>query len=144
MVFFNPLILVVSLHGKPYFLFPCALKRWSFQKYCSGTWSILYYRGRWYFALPKIWSYTLDGKWKMIFLKKYMEIWYFLQASWKDGLSKKDRTGTWSFLCYLERCFFSPKTWSFFIGKKVKDSLSQEIHGNIMHRAAKKKSKPDI
>ena len=25
----------------------------------------------------------------MIFLKKYMEIWYFLQMFWKDGLSKK-------------------------------------------------------
>ena len=25
-----------SLHGKPYFLFPDVLKRWSFQKNCAG------------------------------------------------------------------------------------------------------------
>ena len=61
----------MSLHGKPYFLFPDALKRWSFLKNCAGrTWSFLYYRERWYFLFPKIWPYTLDGKWKMIFLKK--------------------------------------------------------------------------
>ena len=59
-----------TLHGKPYFLFPGVLKRWSFQKNCAGIWSFLYYRERWYFFFPKIWSYTLDGKWKMIFLKK--------------------------------------------------------------------------
>ena len=62
--------LIFTLHGKPYFLFPDVLKRWSFQKNCAGIWSFLYYRERWYFFFPKIWSYTLDGKWKMIFLKK--------------------------------------------------------------------------
>ena len=30
----------------------------------------MYYWERWYFFLPKIWSYHLDGKWKMTFLKK--------------------------------------------------------------------------
>ena len=52
----------VTLHRKPYFLFPDVLKRWSFQKNCAGIWSFLYYRERWYFFFPKIWSYTLDGK----------------------------------------------------------------------------------
>ena len=52
----------VTLHGKPYFLFPDVLKRWSFQKNCAGIWSFLYYRERWFFFFPKIWSYTLDGK----------------------------------------------------------------------------------
>ena len=103
-----------SLHGKPYFLFPDVLKRWSFQKNCAGIWSFLYYRERWYFFFPKIWSYTLDGKWKMIFLKKYTEIWYFLQAFWKYGLSKRCRAGTWSFLCYLERWYFFPENMIFF------------------------------
>ena len=78
-----------TLHGKPYFLFPDVLKRWSFQKSCAGIWSFLYYRERWYFFFPKIWSYTLDGKWKMIFLKKYMEIWYFLQTSEKVVFPKR-------------------------------------------------------
>ena len=44
---------------------------------------------------------------------------------WKDGI-------------------FFPKTWPFYPGQKAKDGLSQEIHGNMMHRPAKKKSrKPD-
>ena len=50
----------------------------------------------------------------MIFLKKYMEIWYFLQASRKDGLSKKGRAGTWYFLYYLERWYFFPENRIFF------------------------------
>ena len=36
----------------------------------AGIWSFLYYRERWYFFFPKIWSYSLGGKWKMIFFKK--------------------------------------------------------------------------
>ena len=114
----------MSLHRKPYFPFPDVLRRWSFQKNCAGIWSFLYYRERWYFFFPKIWSYTLDGKWKMIFLKKYTEIWYFLQAFWKDGLFKKGRAGIWSFLYYLERwCFFSRKHNLFSLGRKWKTVL---------------------
>ena len=60
----------LSLPGKLYFLFPDVLKRWSLQKNRALIWSFLYYRERWYFFFPKIWSYTLDRKWKMIFLKK--------------------------------------------------------------------------
>ena len=103
-----------ALHGKPYFLFPDVLKRWYFQKNWAGIWSSLYCRERWYFLFPKIWSYTLDGKWKMIFLKICTEIWYFLQALLKDGLSKRGRAGTWSFLYYLERWYFFPENMIFF------------------------------
>ena len=63
---------------------------------------------------PKIWSYSLVGKWKMIFLKKYMEIWYFFQMSWKDGLFERDCAGTWSFWYYLERWYFFPENMIFF------------------------------
>ena len=49
------------------------LKRWLFQKNYTEIWPLLYYRER-YFFFSKIWSYPLDGKWKMIFLKKYVEI----------------------------------------------------------------------
>ena len=87
--------------------------------------------------VPKIWSYTLDGKWKMIFLKKYTEIWYFLQAYWKYGLSKRCCTGTWPFLHYLERWYFFSER-SFYRRQKTKDGPFQEIHGNIMHRKKKK------
>ena len=41
-----------------------------FPKNYAGIWSFLHYRERWYFFFPKIWSYNLPGKWKMIFLKK--------------------------------------------------------------------------
>ena len=51
----------------------------------------------------------------MIFLKKYMEIWYFLQIFWNDNFSKKNCTGIWSFLYYLERWnLFYPKNVIFF------------------------------
>ena len=105
--------------------FADALKRWSFQKNFGGIWSFLSYRERWYFLFPKIWSYTLDRKWKMIFLKKYSEIWYFLQACWKDGLSKKGRAGTWSFLYYLETWYFFPENMIFFLWPE-----SERLSGN--------------
>ena len=59
-----------SLCEQPYFLFPNVLKRWSFQKNRTGIWSFLCYQERWCFFFPKIWSYSLDTKGKMIFLKK--------------------------------------------------------------------------
>ena len=42
----------------------------------------------------------------MIFLKKYTEIWYFLQTIWKDGICKRGRTSKWSFLYYLKKWYF--------------------------------------
>ena len=112
------------MRGKPYFLFRNVLKRWSFQKNCAGIWSFLYYQERWYFFFPKIWSYTLDGQWMMIFLKKYTEIWYFLQTFWKDGLSKKGHAGSWSFLYYLERWYFFPENMIFYsLGRRWKTAF---------------------
>ena len=73
-----------------------------------------------------------DRKWKMIFLKKYKEIWYLLQMFRKDGIFKKNRAGTWSSLYYLERWYFFPKTWYFFRGRKMRQDLSQEIHGKMI------------
>ena len=67
-----------ALHKKAYFLFPNILKKWSFQKNRTRIGSFLYYQERWYFFFLEIWFYSLDRKWKMIFLKKYMEIWYLL------------------------------------------------------------------
>ena len=125
----------VSLHRKPYFLFPDTLQRWSF----------LYYREWWYFFFPKIWSYTLDGKWKMIFLKKYSEIWYFLQTFWKYGRSKKCRADTWSFLYYLERWYFFPENMIFF---PWTESKRRSFSGNTWKHGAspseKNNRKPDI
>ena len=63
---------------------------------------------------------------------------FFFQMSWKDGLSKKIALEhDLSCIIWKDGIFF-PKTWSFFPGQKVKDGLSREIHGNMMHRPAKK------
>ena len=66
---FVHLIYFVHRTKKPYFCFPNVLK-WSFHKNRTGIWSFLYYQERWYFFFPKIWSYSLDTKGKMIFFKK--------------------------------------------------------------------------
>ena len=112
----------------------------------AGIPSFLYYRERWYFFFPKIWPYTLDGKWKMIFLKTYTEIWYFLQAFWKYGLSIRCRARTWSFLYYLERWYFLPENMIFlpwaeserrtFPGNTWEHdaSPSEKNTGNLIHR----------
>ena len=77
--------------------------------------------GKMIFLFPENMTYTLNRKWKMISLKKYTEIWYFLQTFWKDGLSKKGRAGTWSFLYYLERWYFFPRKHDLFsLGRKWK------------------------
>ena len=92
-------------------------------------WNIIFVAlsGKIIFLFSKIWSYTWDGKWKMVFLQKYTEIWYFLQTFWKDGLSRKGRAGIRSFLYYLEkRYFFSPKTWYFSLGGKWKTVLPRK------------------
>ena len=69
-----------SLHEKSYF-FPNALKRWYFEKDSTGIWPFLYYQERWYFIFPKISSYSLDGKWKMMIQKK--------KNSWKYDIFLK-------------------------------------------------------
>ena len=130
--FFFPKISCYSSDGKWKMIFPKkiygnmifysnVLERWSFQKNRTAIWSLLsYYLERLYFFFPKIWSYSLDAKWKMIFLKKkkYIEKWYFLEMPWKDGLSKKNGAWIWSFLYYLERLgFFFQKIYFSLDGK---------------------------
>ena len=134
----------VSLHGKPYFLFPDALKRWSFQKNCALIWSFAYYRERWYFLFPKIWSDTLDGKWKISFFKNTKIYDIFFKPSEKMVFPKRALPPhDLSCIIWKDGIFF-PKKWSIFPGQKIKDSLSQEIHGNMMHLPAKKNRKADI
>ena len=118
----------LSLPGKLYFLFPDVLKRWSLQKNRALIWSFLYYRERWYFFFPKIWSYTLDRKWKMIFLKKINGNMIFSSNFLKSGLCKKSRAGTWSFLHYLEeRWYFFPENIFFHWAETEGRSFSRNI-----------------
>ena len=109
-----------ALHGKPYFLFPDVLKRWFFQN--KSRWNMIFVvlSRKMIFLFPK--NMILHVRRKMkddLSQKKYTEIWYFLQTFWKDGLFKKGRAGTWSFLYYLERqYFFSRKHDIFSVGGK--------------------------
>ena len=101
--------------------FPDALKRWSFQKNCAGTWSFLYYRERWYFLFPKIWSYTLDGKWKMIFLKKIHGNMIFSSNFLKRWSFQKGPRRHMIFLVLSGKMvFFSRKHDLFSLGRKWK------------------------
>ena len=72
----------------------------------------------------------LDGKWKMIFLKKTGKYDIFLECS--DIISKEDRAGTSSFLYYLESWYFFPENTIIYPDGNKRDDLSQEIHGNMI------------
>ena len=135
--------MLITLHEKPYFLFPDVLKRWSFQRNCAGIWFFLYYQERRYFFFPKIWPYTLDGKWKMIFLKNYTEIRYFLQTFWKDGLSKKGQdlsciSGKMVFFSQKHDIFSLCRNWNtVFLRKSMETwciALQQRKTGNPIYR----------
>ena len=43
---------------------------WYLKKKCTGIWFFSYYQEGSYFFFPKIRSYSLEGKWKIIFLQK--------------------------------------------------------------------------
>ena len=79
------MIFLKKMHGNMIFS-SNVLKNWSFRKNWDGIWSFLYHEERWYFFFLKIWYCFTDGKLKMIFLKKYMEIWSFLYVG-KGGIS---------------------------------------------------------
>ena len=67
----------------------------------------------------------------MIFSKKYTEIWYFFKRSEKMVFSKSALGHDLSCITWKDGIFF-PKTWYFFLRRKVRDDLSQEIHGNMI------------
>ena len=90
--FFFPKIWSYCLDGKWKMIFlKKYMKLWYFfqmpqwdclsEKNRPGIGSFLYYLERWYIFSEKYDVFSLDGKWKMIFLKKYREIWYFLYIS---------------------------------------------------------------
>ena len=118
---------------KAIFSFSKCSEKMIFPKNRTRIWSFLYYQERWYFFFPKISYYSLDGKGKMIFLKK--NIWnydIFFKCSERWSFQKK-YIGIWTFLYYLERWYFFPrKTWYFLFGRKMKDDLSREINGNMI------------
>ena len=75
------------------------------KKNAAGIWSFWHYRERRYFFFPKIWSYPLYGKWKMIFLIKIHGS-IFSSNVLKRWSFEKGLPETWSFLYHLEGCYF--------------------------------------
>ena len=117
--FYSRLDIVVTLHGKSPFFFPDVMKRCSFQKHCAGIWFFLYYRKRW--------------KLKMTFLKKNTRKYdIFFKLSEKSVFSKGAALGHDLSCIILNNGIFFPKKWYFFLGHKVRDDLSQEIHRNMI------------
>ena len=116
--FHSRLDIVVTLHGKSPFFFLDVMKRCSFQKHCAGIWFFLYYRERW--------------KLKMTFLKKNTRKYdIFFKLSEKSVFSKGAALGHDLSCIILNNGIFFPKKWYFFLGHKVRDDLSQEIHRNM-------------
>ena len=73
----------------------------------------------------------------MIFLRKTNKKHTHGNMIFSSGVLKrwsfqKNCSGTWSFLYYLERWVFFPKIWYFFFGRKMKDDICQETHGNLI------------
>ena len=90
------------------------------------------YQERWYFFFPKIWSYSLDGKWKMIFLKK--STWkydIFIKCPEKITFPKKKEKKFFLVLSGKMVIFFR-KIWSFYFRRKMKDEFSQGINGSMI------------
>ena len=120
------------MHGKPYFLFPDVLKRWSYQKIALEyglSWTI----GKDDITFSRKYDLTPwaeNERWS--FSKKYMGIWYFLRMFWKDGLFKKIAPEHDLSCIFWKDSIFFLKMWYFFFGQKMKDDLSQEIHGNMI------------
>ena len=111
---------------KPFLLYPNVLKIWSFQRNCTGVWSFLYRYQKWYFFSPKMWSCSLGWKWKMIFLKRYMKIWYLLQMFWKNGLPKKLHWNMIFLLSSGNMAFLFPENMFFLQTKNKRPYFSKD------------------
>ena len=110
---------------KTIFSFSKFFERWSFQKNRTGIWSFLHYQERWYFFFPKIWSYSLDTKGKMIFFKK--NTWkydIFFKCSEKMVFPKNSRLNMIFFVISGKMVFlFSRKYDIFSLGGKWKKMI---------------------
>ena len=86
--------------------------------------------GKIMFLFPKNMILHLRRKMKDdLYQKKHTKIRNFLQTFWKDGLFKKGGAGTWSFLYYLERWYFSQKRDIFSLGRKPEMIFSVYTYG---------------
>ena len=112
-------VMVESLHGKLYFLFPDVLKRWS----CAGVWSFSYYWERSCFSFLKTFSFSFfNPRWKMkddLFQKNTRKYDIVFRPPEKKVFSRRIAPGhDLSCIIWKDGIFF-PKTWCFFsLGRK--------------------------
>ena len=121
-----------TLHEKPCFLFPDVVKN-GHSKKIAPEYDLSCISGKDDIFFPENMILFFRRKMKDdLCRKKYMEIWYFLQMFWKDGLFKKIALEyDLSCLIWKESIFF-PENMIFPFGRKMKDDLSQEIEGNMI------------
>ena len=91
------MIFLKKIHGNMTFS-SSFLKRWSFQKGPRRDMIFLVLSGKMVF-FPQKHILSLGRKWEMTFLKKYMEIWYFLctrtgvtNVVWRPSAKKKKKS----------------------------------------------------
>ena len=114
----------------------------------AGIWSFLYYQEKWYFFFPKISSFSLDGKWGTIFLKKvYGDMIFFSNTLKRWSFQKRLR---WNMIFLV---FFSGKydifsldgKWKMvFLNKYMEIWYFVNICINVTNMIKKKKKKSKI
>ena len=112
------------------FFFQTSWKDRLLKKY---LWNIIFLvlSGKLIFIFPELWSYTLGGKWKMIFLKKIHGNMTFSSSFLKRWSFQKGPRRDMIFLVLSGKMVFFPENMIFFLEQKVRDNLSQKIYGNI-------------
>ena len=133
--------------AKIWFFLQTCWKDGLFKKDRSVTWFFLYYLERWYFFPENMIIFPLGGKWEIIFLKKYMEIWSFLSTRaavtnlvLRPSVKKNQR---WSYPAKIHLKVIDVLDWH----SRKSSSNSQYFHGDLYRRfhycsaARKKKAK---
>ena len=116
------------------FRFLNILKRWSSSKKLRSNMVFFYYQQRWFFS-PKLRSYSLDGKWRMVFPKKQkqkqknMKIWFFQHVPKCSGKMVFPKKLHWSIIFLVlsgKMIFRSTENMILFFRRKMKDHISQK------------------
>ena len=110
------------------------LKRWSFQKGLRWDMIFLVLSGRMVFFSRKHDIFFLDGKWEVILLKKYTEIWYFLctrtGATNVTPHSPASKNQRWSYLAKVHLKVIGILDWH----SRKGSSNSLYFHGDLYRR----------
>ena len=111
----------------------CTKTIFSFSRRRAAIWSFWYYWERSCFFFPKIWSSTLDRKWKMILLKKIHGNMIFSSNVLKRWSFQKGLRRDMIFLVLSGKMVFFSRKHIFSLGRKSgMNFLKKYIHGNMI------------